>query len=580
MTGKLNRRISRRRRRVFVAESLEQLETRQLLTSGVISGSVFHDGDADGTHDAGEQGIAGVLVRLDGATESGEAVARRYLTQADGSFEFTGLQAGTYSVTESQPASITDGEDSTATSGVDAQNDLFANIQISDTGEVTDLGFGEGLIAPELLSPVWLFASSGTEEFQREMRATLEEEIGNDDLAAAIREGATEVGPDFDLNQSPNGLADEYSIELGQTLNVSRGNGVLSNDTDPEGSSLTAVLVEGPANGTLDLNTDGSFTYRPTSSDAETDTFTYTASDGFRQSSTTTVTITLTNPNAGFEVDASTAAENDVVGAVQPLNDFGTDDVVFDFADPIDDERLRLLPDDHVDGLDEAPMMLIEYVDFACPACAAYHEQVLDDADFRTDNTDLLIVYRYLPLLEGFNAREAATAAEAVSRQDSAFFSVMTDLLFDNQGEWRISDDPNSLFEDYINGSSIGSDPNFSLAQYRQDLESQEIQDRIDRDLNVATDLGYTATPTFVLQGSRITNPGTQTELLGPFNQVIQEARVESQLEEFNINRRTGEIIVQNADALSSDSSPIDLVIDIRSVSESESLDVPITVNP
>ena len=39
--------------------------------------------------------------------------------------------------------------------------------------------------------------------------------------------------------------------------------GVLANDTDADGDSLTAVLVGGPSHGTLSLGTDGSFTYTP-----------------------------------------------------------------------------------------------------------------------------------------------------------------------------------------------------------------------------------------------------------------------------------------------------------------------------
>ena len=40
--------------------------------------------------------------------------------------------------------------------------------------------------------------------------------------------------------------------------------GVLTNDSDPEGGSLTAVLVSGPAQGVLNLAPAGGFTYTPT----------------------------------------------------------------------------------------------------------------------------------------------------------------------------------------------------------------------------------------------------------------------------------------------------------------------------
>jgi VCBS repeat-containing protein len=70
--------------------------------------------------------------------------------------------------------------------------------------------------------------------------------------------------------------------------------GVLDGDTDGNGDTLTAVLVTGPASGTLTLNADGSFTYTPNANFSGTDTFTYQASDGSLTSNVATVTITVT----------------------------------------------------------------------------------------------------------------------------------------------------------------------------------------------------------------------------------------------------------------------------------------------
>ena len=73
--------------------------------------------------------------------------------------------------------------------------------------------------------------------------------------------------------------------------------GVLWNDTDAEGTALTAVLVAGPANGTLALNADGSFTYTPNLNWFGTDTFTYRASDGQALGNVATVTLSVTSVN-------------------------------------------------------------------------------------------------------------------------------------------------------------------------------------------------------------------------------------------------------------------------------------------
>jgi large repetitive protein len=71
----------------------------------------------------------------------------------------------------------------------------------------------------------------------------------------------------------------------------------LGNDTDPENSALTAVIVNSTTNGALTLNADGSFTYTPTANFNGTDTFTYKANDGTNLSSAATVTITVNPAN-------------------------------------------------------------------------------------------------------------------------------------------------------------------------------------------------------------------------------------------------------------------------------------------
>jgi VCBS repeat-containing protein len=66
----------------------------------------------------------------------------------------------------------------------------------------------------------------------------------------------------------------------------------LSNDTDKDGNALTAALKSGPANGTVKLAADGTYTYAAKAGFVGSDTFTYTASDG-KASSSATVSISV-----------------------------------------------------------------------------------------------------------------------------------------------------------------------------------------------------------------------------------------------------------------------------------------------
>src|SRR6185503_2171147 len=87
---------------------------------------------------------------------------------------------------------------------------------------------------------------------------------------------------------------DTFSVDEGNSRNVSAP-GVLNNDTDADGDSISAALVSGPSNGTLTFNSDGSFIYTPAPDFNGTDTFTYKVNDGMFDSDVATVTI-IVNP--------------------------------------------------------------------------------------------------------------------------------------------------------------------------------------------------------------------------------------------------------------------------------------------
>src|SRR5262249_11914186 len=93
------------------------------------------------------------------------------------------------------------------------------------------------------------------------------------------------------------------------------------NDTDVEGDALSAVLVSGPAHGTLALNADGSFTYTPAANYNGADSFTYKANDGALDSNVATVAITVNAvndapvaANDSYDTDADTAPLLDALG--------------------------------------------------------------------------------------------------------------------------------------------------------------------------------------------------------------------------------------------------------------------------
>jgi VCBS repeat-containing protein len=111
------------------------------------------------------------------------------------------------------------------------------------------------------------------------------------------------------VDDAPTANADSYTAHKNLTLNIA-ATGVLANDSDPNGDALTAVLVSNASNGTVTLNSDGSFSYAPNSGFTGADSFTYQASDGTLNSSTATVTLTVVNDAPVANDDSYTAHKN------------------------------------------------------------------------------------------------------------------------------------------------------------------------------------------------------------------------------------------------------------------------------
>ena len=110
------------------------------------------------------------------------------------------------------------------------------------------------------------------------------------------------------VNNAPVAVDDAFSVVKDTVLTVAAP-GVLGNDTDVDGDSLTAAKVTNPAHGAVVFNSNGSFTYTPASGFSGTDTFTYVANDSHVNSNTATVTITVTLPpgaSSTFGLDSGT----------------------------------------------------------------------------------------------------------------------------------------------------------------------------------------------------------------------------------------------------------------------------------
>ena len=173
-----------------------------------------------------------------------------------------------------------------------------------------------------------------------------------------------------------------------------------------------------------------------------------------------------------------------------------------------------VIESDWIKGNKEAKIVITEYSDFQCPACASYYgvvKQIHKDFGDR-----IAFFYRHFPLRQiHANAEIAALSAEAAGKQGK--FWEMHDMIFENQKKWEGEKNAGEIFIKY------GEDLGLNIEKFKQDLDSKEVKDKVEADYQSGIKAGVNHTPTFFLNGAEIQNPRSYEE----FKNIINEAESE-----------------------------------------------------
>jgi len=159
---------------------------------------------------------------------------------------------------------------------------------------------------------------------------------------------------------------------------------------------------------------------------------------------------------------------------------------------------------DWIKGGKNAEVILVEYSDLQCPACAAYAPLVEQITEEFADR--IAFVYRHFPLSQHKNSRLAAYAAEAAGRQGK--FWEMLKKIFSEQGSWENQSNPRGTFISYA--QSLG----LETGQFEKDLDSSELKKEVEDDYQGGVAI-VNYTPTFFLNGEKISNPRSYEEFRG-----------------------------------------------------------------
>lgn len=151
----------------------------------------------------------------------------------------------------------------------------------------------------------------------------------------------------------------------------------------------------------------------------------------------------------------------------------------------------------HVIGSDSAPVTVVEYADFECPACAQFAVLTAPDIKQRLVATgQVRWIFRDFPLTGHRNSMPAHHAAQCAGEQGR--FWEMHDQLYFNHGRWVAERRPERALRQLAGATGI------DMGQYDECMSSGRYMARLEQLQSDGVARGVGSTPTFDIGGQRV----------------------------------------------------------------------------
>jgi protein-disulfide isomerase len=155
-------------------------------------------------------------------------------------------------------------------------------------------------------------------------------------------------------------------------------------------------------------------------------------------------------------------------------------------------------------GEKDAPVSVVEFGDFKCPACKAWGERVYPQLKEDFIDTGKANLSYINVLFHGEESTLGALAAESVLKHDPDSYWEFHKELFNEQPEDN-HDAPWITVEKLLEVAEKTTD--IKLDQLKKDLEQKSFQEQLELDNSLVEEFDVEKTPTVIINGVKLEDP-------------------------------------------------------------------------
>ncbi|BAU28720.1 protein-disulfide isomerase [Aneurinibacillus soli] len=158
-------------------------------------------------------------------------------------------------------------------------------------------------------------------------------------------------------------------------------------------------------------------------------------------------------------------------------------------------------------GSASAPVNMVEFADFKCPACKQFAESIMPrlQKDFIDSGVVQLHFINYPVISPKADSTTAAMAGEAIYKQNPAEFWRFYKVVYAEQRD----EGTNWATADFLVQLAQKSNLHVNYQQLKKDIENNTFAEDVKNDKAIVTKIGIHSTPTVYINGKKLSDDAT-----------------------------------------------------------------------